>query len=151
MKHWASSWAIVVITSPATEGTEVALPLMKLTQVLTQVAAAFQCISIIHKPLVREVNPCGVFNRGTGRINWCSSLLILRVQSLSMLTGCLPRCFAHKGERRPQRSPSKPNICHKPFNTHDLECFLLCLPAAVKNNQVFVIQTLFPVGLVVLR
>lgn len=140
-----------MITSAAAEGTEVALPLMKLSQVPTQVAAALHDIGITHRPLAREVSPWGAFNTGSGRINWCSSLLILSFQILSVLAGCLPRCFALEGERRFQRSPSKPNSCHNPSNTPELECLLVCLPAAVKKTQVFVFQTLFPVGLEVLR
>lgn len=49
----------MVITSSAAEGTEVALPLIKLSQVLTKVTAALHDISIIHRPLAWEVSPWG--------------------------------------------------------------------------------------------
>lgn len=58
-----------MITSAAAEGTEVALPLMKLSQVPTQVAAALHDIGITHRPFAWEVSPWGAFNRGSGRIN----------------------------------------------------------------------------------
>lgn len=126
MEHWARSWTAVVITSPNTEGTEVALLLMNLSGPDTS-CSSFLCI--IHRPLAWEVNLWGVFNRRCGMINWCSSLMICHFQSLSLLAACLPRCFALKGEVRLQRNPSKSNSFHNPLNTPEFQCYVLSLPA----------------------
>lgn len=125
--RWNTGLALglaVVITSPVTEGTEVALPLMKLWGPDTSYSCS-SCHCIIHRPLTREVNPWGVFNRGYGRTDWCSSLL----------AACLPRCFALEGEKRLQRNPSKSNSYHNPFNTPEFECYVLSLPACLPASH----------------
>lgn len=126
MEYWASSWAAVVITPLVTEGTEEALPLMKLSGSDTS-HSCFSWLCITH--IAWEANPRGVFNRGYGRIDWCSSLIIWSFQSLSLLAGCLPRCFALEEEKRPQRNPSKSNRYHDPFNTSEFEPYVLSLSA----------------------
>lgn len=146
--RWNTGLALglaVVITSPVTEGTEVALPLMKLWGPDTSYSCS-SCHCIIHRPLTREVNPWGVFNRGYGR----------QIGARLCWLPAFPGVLHLKEKKDSKETPQSPTVIIILLILLNLSvmsspCLPACLPGTIKNPQVFVIQTLFPVGLGVSR
>lgn len=133
MEFWTSSWTAVGITSPVTQGTKVALPLMKLSGPDTNHSCS-SWLCIIHRPLAWEVNPWGVFNRGYGRIDWSSSPMIWSFWSLSLLAGCLPGILHLKEKKDSKETPQSPTVIIIFLILLNLSVMSFpCLPATIKK------------------